>query len=139
MYYVIRFCVLEEKVKSIREFVRCSEYRPYCDIKEKLVVFVWKIYVGITTIEILECITIMMEEKRTQPSQFQDRIIFISMHNDIVYWTKNNKNKCCDKSNSAHRTSKQDIGHFCVLEMRISGTEALSTNPKEKGTQQRRL
>ena len=39
--------------------------------------FVWKIYVvkAKATIVILECIQTVKEEKGTQPSQFQDRII----------------------------------------------------------------
>ena len=60
--------------------------------------FVWKIYAGKTAIEILECIKHMMEEKGTQPSQVQDRIIFMSMYNDIEYWKKNNRNECCDSA-----------------------------------------
>ena len=95
-YSVIRFCVLAENVKIILRLQelgktiasesssKSPEYRPYYDMGKPMK-FVWKIYVRKTTIEIREGIKIMVEEKGLQPSQFQDRIIFMSMHNDNVY------------------------------------------------------
>ena len=38
----------------------------------------------------------MLEEKGLQPYQFQDRIISMSMYNDIVHWNHDNNNECWD-------------------------------------------
>ena len=99
-------------------------------------------YAGKTTIEILERIEPTMDEKGTQPSQFQDRIIFMSMYNDIKYWIRTARTSIVTtqhESPSTHETSIQDIRLFLVLEMKISGTEDWPTNLTENGTQQRRL
>ena len=56
--------------------------------------FVWNIYVGQTTIEILERIKDVMEETGTQSAQCQDRIIFMSMYNDTKYWKQNTRDEC---------------------------------------------
>ena len=40
----------------------------------------------------------MLKDEGIQPSQLQDRIILMSMYNDIVYCTRNNKNECCDNA-----------------------------------------
>ena len=46
-----------------------------------------KIHPGHTTLQLLREIHRSMTENRIQPEQFEDRIIFISMSNDI-HWTK---------------------------------------------------
>ena len=51
---------------------------------------------GKTTIEILECLEIMLEEKGIQPSQIQDKILFMSMHNQFCIQEKESKNESCD-------------------------------------------
>ena len=56
--------------------------------------FLWNIYVGKTTIEILERIKDLMEETGTQSAQCQDRIIFMSMYNDTEYWKQNTRDEC---------------------------------------------
>ena len=81
----------------IREFVQGPEYQPYYDITGRPAELVWRIFVEKTTIEIIERIK-TMEEKGTQPSESQDRIIFTSMHNDCRYWRTSNRNECCDNA-----------------------------------------
>ena len=62
--------------------------------------FVWKIYVGKTSIEILEYIKKMLEEEGTQVSQFQRRIIFMSMYNDDITFVENNQNESVCRDNA---------------------------------------
>ena len=109
MYPVIQFCVLAESVliilrqheleknDRIIDSVECLEYRPFHDITGEPVEFVLKIHVG-TTIEIFECIK-MLEKQCVQPCQFQGRIIFMSMYNDIIWCENHHKSVCCDKAN----------------------------------------
>ena len=63
----------------ISYFVERPEYRPYYDITGEPVEFALKIYVGKTTIEILECVEKMLGEEGVQPAQFQVRTIFVNL------------------------------------------------------------
>ena len=56
--------------------------------------FVWNMYVGKTTIGILERIKDLMEETGPTTAQLQDRIIFMSMYDNTEYWKQNTKNEC---------------------------------------------
>ena len=47
--------------------------------------FEWKKFPGFTTLGILTEISKMMAELKCEPEQFQGRIIFMSMHNDIIW------------------------------------------------------
>ena len=52
---------------------------------------VWKIYVVKTKIEIRECIEKMLGEEGGQPSQFQGRVIFMSMYSIVFGGTLKKK------------------------------------------------
>ena len=56
--------------------------------------FEWKIFPGFTTLDILEEIQNCMKEQQCEPEQFKDRIIFMSMFNDIAWREKENAEKC---------------------------------------------
>ena len=56
--------------------------------------FEWKIFPGFTTLGILEDIQKFMKDLQCEPEQFNDRIIFMSMYNDIVWGEKGNTEKC---------------------------------------------
>ena len=105
--------------------------------------FVCKIHVGKTTVEILERVKTMffklqpkfssfvkliLRPLRSQPGQFQDRIIFMSMYDDIEFWEKEQPKTSVGttqhKSPSMQEISNQDTGHVLDLEKRISGMEA---------------
>ena len=54
---------------------------------------------GKTSIEIPEYIKKMLEEEEgVQPSQFQGRIIFMSMYDDIISWQNQNDSVCRDNA-----------------------------------------
>ena len=59
---------------------------------------------GKTTIQIFECIEDMLEEADIQPSQFQDRLIFLSIYNDVIWWIP--KNSVC--FDNAKRVTRVD-------------------------------
>ena len=48
--------------------------------------FVWMIYVGEHDNQILERMMKMLEEEGIQPSHFQESVIFMSLHNDVIWW-----------------------------------------------------
>ena len=56
--------------------------------------FEWKIFPGFNTVGILNKIQQVMGELQCEPGNFTDRIIFMSMFNDIVWDTKGNDESC---------------------------------------------
>ena len=58
------------------------------------VVFEWKIFPGHTTLKLFREVQNMVEKDHIQPEDFKDRIIFMSMYNDIVWGQKGNENIC---------------------------------------------
>ena len=50
--------------------------------------FEWKIFPGITTLGLLEKIQSLIRDLQCEPEHFTDRIIFMSMYNDIVWKAK---------------------------------------------------
>ena len=57
-------------------------------IDGQLMEFEWKIFLGFTTVGILNQIQQMMGELQCEPENFTGRIIFMSMFNDIVWDSK---------------------------------------------------
>ena len=50
--------------------------------------FEWKIFLGITTLGLLEKIQSLMRDLQCEPEHFKDKIIFVSMYNDIAWGEK---------------------------------------------------
>ena len=53
--------------------------------------FEWKLFAGITTLGLLEKIQNLMRDLRCKFEDFTDRIIFMSMYNDIAWDEKGNQ------------------------------------------------
>ena len=53
----------------------------------------WRIFPGITTLGLLE-IQSLMRDLQCELEHFNDRIIFMSMYNDIAWQEKGNKERC---------------------------------------------
>ena len=78
--------------------------------------FEWKIFPGITTSGLLEKIRSLMRDLQCEPELFNDRIIFMSMYNDIVWQEKGNKEKCETNSQTvANYARKFTRGHWSFL------------------------
>ena len=56
--------------------------------------FEWKIFSGFTTLGLLEKIQDPMKDLQCEPEQFNDRIIFMPMCNDITWREKGNTEGC---------------------------------------------
>ena len=56
--------------------------------------FEWKIFPGITTLGLLEKIQSLMTDFQCEPANFKDKIIFMSMYNDMEWKAKGNKEQC---------------------------------------------
>ena len=91
--------------------------------------FEWNIFPWFTLIEILRHIQESLKVRPINPDQFQGRIIFMSMFNDIG-WTKNaNSNVCVSNSREVNDYAKE-----FVLKKKKSGVERAITSQKGTGT-----
>ena len=70
--------------KGIGFFVSSQEYRELYDDTGEPVVFEWKMFPGHTTTQLFQEVqTLMDDEIKVKPQNFQDRLIFMSIFNDI--------------------------------------------------------
>ena len=56
--------------------------------------FEWKIFPGITTLGLLEKIQSLLRDLQCEPEHFKDKIIFMSMYNDIAWGERGNTERC---------------------------------------------
>ena len=78
--------------------------------------FEWKIFQGITALGLLEKIQNLMRDLRCEPEHFKGRIIFMSMHNDVAWQEKGNKERCEYNSQTvANYVRKFPRGHWSFL------------------------
>ena len=141
MCSAIQLCVVAGSVNNIL-LGQSPEYPPHYESTDTPVKIVWEIYLGKNNDRNPQCIKNRWEEERTQRSQSQDTIIFMSIYNNIEYWkrmTRMSVEIMQKKSPIVHETSKQDVGHSLDLEKRKSGMEAWQTKSTENGTPRRRL
>ena len=73
---------------------RPNGHRESYGIGEEPIEFEWHIFPGHATLQILKEIQKDSQDRNIEPENFEDRIIFISMFNDIE-WTKSGKSEQC--------------------------------------------
>ena len=86
-----------------------------------------KIFPGFTTFGLLEQIQEFMKERQCDPEQFETKIIFMSMFNDITWGEKENAEKCESNSHEVPNYARRfPRGHWSFLgtgsEMKWYGT-----------------
>ena len=88
--------------------------------------FEWKIFPQFTTAGILNEIQKMMGESQCDPADFKDRIIFMSMFDDIVWDATGNEELCENNSKKKLKNALEDflavIGLSLGLVQKRSGT-----------------
>ena len=78
--------------------------------------FEWNIFPGIITLGLLEKIQSLMRDLQCDSEHFNDRIIFMSMYNDIAWKEKGNKEICEYISQTvANYVRKFPRGHWSFL------------------------
>ena len=104
-----------QNIRLLRLCTLCgeNERRSYCNLEEKINLysennhfkvlnridgmpteFEWKKIPGITTLGLLEKIESLVRDLQCEPEHFKDRIIFMSMYNDIAWGEKGHKEQC---------------------------------------------
>ena len=114
-------------------FVSSKEYPEFFDIATEPVVFEWRICPGHTTGQLFEEVQKMVDENQVHPFHFKERIIFMSMFNDLDWSHKHNKEICRHKSSRVSAFAKLGAGHFSALQMMKSGMGPCLANQKEIG------
>ena len=76
------------KIQGLRDF---PENRELYRMDGEPVVFEWEVVPGHTTLKLLHAMQQMMMEMNYSPEEFTDRIIFMSMYNDIAWEIDKNK------------------------------------------------
>ena len=74
-------------------FKSSSQYRTLDTIDGKLMEFESNIFPGSTTLQLVKEVQKVMN-KMSDPDQFQGRVVFMSMFNDIVWGIKDNEQEC---------------------------------------------
>ena len=95
-------CLCLGKIHQFSEAIdKWKEKIPFCTVNfigltENQWWLEWKIFPGHTTLQLLQKIQKMMGELNCPPEHFTDRIIFMSMYNDIVWGSEKNKSLCIE-------------------------------------------
>ena len=92
--------------------------------------FAW-IFPGHSSLQILQNIQEDLQRSKIEPEEFGDRIIFISMFNDIDWTGKETKGivfQSQTRSRRMHKDSRKDIGRSLALERNQRGTETAITS-----------
>ena len=78
-------------------FKESSQYRTLDTIDVETMEFEWNIFPVFTTLELVREVQKLMS-KMGEPAQFQGRMFFMSMFNDIIFGYKDNETECIANS-----------------------------------------
>ena len=98
--------------------------------------FEWNIFPGFATLELVREVQKFMS-KIGEPEQFQGRIIFMSMFNDIILGYKDNETECIANATFVSLFAKRfpaDVGHSSDLDRKQSGIPLTTKDHLENGT-----
>ena len=93
--------------------------------------FEWNIFPGFTTLQLVDEIQQFMN-KMSDPAQFQGRIIFMSMFNDIIWRYKDNEQECVANSTIVSAFAKRFPAD---LDRKQSGILLTTKDHEENGTE----
>ena len=96
------------------------------------------IFPGFTTLQLVDEVQKFMS-KMSEPEQFQGRIIFMPMFNDIIWWFQDNETECIADSTLVSifckKDFQQDVGHSSDLDQKRSGILLTTKDHEENGTE----
>ena len=112
-----------------------SQYRTLDTIDGEPMGFEWNIFPGSSTLELVREVQKFMS-KMCDPDQFQGRIIFMSMFNDIIWGYKDNETECIANSTFVSSFAKRfPAGRWSFLGLgsEKSGTPLTKKDQEENG------
>ena len=86
-----------------KEFRHSNSYRKLLGMDGEPIEIEWNIFPGLTSLEILQEIQEDVQDRNIEPEDFEDRIIFMSMFNNIEWIQRGNSETCISK----FRTSQE--------------------------------
>ena len=102
---------------SITEFQVSNSYPELLRIDAEPIQFEWNIFQGRASSEMLQKVQEYLQSRRLEPAGFRDRLIFMTMFNDIDWTKEGNSEMCISNSinikNFAERISQ---GHWTFFE-----------------------
>ena len=102
----------------------CHTFRELQGLDGEPIDFEWMIFPGATALDLLREIQADLQGKHVTPENFSDRIIFMSMFNDIVLEKKLNEDSCAIASRKIKEYASiflMDTGHSWDPEKKASG------------------
>ena len=72
----------------------CATFKELQGLDGEPINFEWKIFPGVTALNLLHKVQADLEDQHIIPEKFSDRIIFRTMFNDIDFDKKDNENSC---------------------------------------------
>ena len=91
-----------------------SSYYDAVGIDGEAIEFEWTIFPGFSSLSILREIQRDLEKRKIQPEEFKDRLIFMSMLNDIE-WETNNENCISNAEKVKNYAMRVSQGHWTFL------------------------
>ena len=101
--------------------------------------FEWNIFPGFTTLQLCNKVQELLSRLSVEPEKFTGRIIFVSMINDISWWSKDIEKECDQLLNSflyMQRDSEQDNGHSSWLVVNTLFQEVTDHHHQEDGSRE---
>ena len=95
-------------------FKSSSQYRTLDIIDGEPMEFEWNIFPGFTTLQLVQEVQ-KLTNKMSEPEQFQGRIIFMSMYNDIILGIKDNEKECIANSTFVSLFAKKISSRTLVI------------------------
>ena len=126
--------VWEEQLSWFKD---SPQYRTLDTIDGEPMEIEWNIFPGFTTLQLVDKVQEFMN-KMGDPEQFQGRIIFMSMFNDIIWRSTDNERECIANATLVSLFAKdfqQDVGYSLDLDQKRSGILLTSIDHEENGTE----
>ena len=101
---------------QVEEFKMSASYKELLGIDGEPIEFEWNILPRFSSLQLLQKIQNDVRERNIEPEKFTDRIIFISMFNDIDWTRKRNDGICISNSEKVKAYEKRfSRGHWTFL------------------------
>ena len=101
---------------QVEEFQMSASYKELLGIDGETIEFEWNILPGFSSLQRLQKIQNDVRARNIEPEKFTDRIIFMSMFNDIDWTRKRNDGICISNSEKVKAYEKRfSRGHWTFL------------------------
>ena len=125
------FQTTERWKDQVEDLKKYSSYQDAVDPDGEAIEFDWTISIGFSSLSILREIQRDLETKSIKSEDFKDRIIFVSMFNDIE-WKKNDENWISNTEEVRNYAMRFLQGHWTFLEQ--DGREMVKRFSRSKRT-----